>query len=470
MPADVPKRSVLKLLIFVVCGAALMWAVITYTYVDYLAGYDPEASLRIRTNAEAQLNLAEQRLEALHAADGEASARGARALAPSAQPGGDDEAVRIRALSELAARGILRPDLTSPETGISQRSPEKEALYQMVRDALRRDPLNSRGLRLLAQLTEGHAPEEEVAKLMRMAASRNVHESAAVFWLMNHALKNRNFADVVKYADVVLRTQSRLLLHAINALARACDDPQGLEEVSKIVKGNPPWRRQFFGIFPKYVSDARIPLHILIAVKETRTPPLPEDLASYANVLIDNRFYDLAYYTWLQLLPPEHLAKVTAPYNNEFELQPSGVPFDWIIPKSSNVNAGIVPKQNASSGKVLSIEFGLGRIEFAGVQQLVLLPPGAYRFSANFRAQVNGRRGLVWAVTCASGKELGRSQMMQGTVQAWTPIGFDFRVPDSECPAQQLRLFHDARSASEQLVTGWSHHEHPRITRLDEAQ
>lgn len=469
MSAKISKRQILKVPVFAICGAGLMWAVITHSYVEYLAHRDPEASLRIRVNAEAQLTLAERRLDAMRA-KGELAVRASDAQMPPAVAAGATEADRIRALSELAARGILRPDLTPRDIGIAPRTPEKEALYQMVRDALHRDPLSSRGLRLLAQLTEGHAPEDDVARLMKMAASRNVHETAAVFWLMNYALKTRDFADAVKYADIILRTQSSLFSHGINALARACDDPRGLDEVTRVVKDNPPWRRLFFGTFPQYVSDARIPLHILVAVKETRTPPLPEDLTSYVSLLINNKLYELAYYTWLQLLPPEHLAKVTTPYNSDFELQPTGIPFDWVIPKGASVNAGIVPKQNAASGKVLGIEFGLGRIEFAGVQQLVLLPPGRYRFGASYRAQVTSRRGLVWAVTCVGGKELGRSPMMQGTVQEWAPIGFDFRVPETDCPAQQLRLFHDSRSASEQLATGWSFHERPKITRLDDAQ
>ncbi|MDX2203449.1 MAG: hypothetical protein NW223_11930, partial [Hyphomicrobiaceae bacterium] len=75
--------------------------------------------------------------------------------------------------------------------------------------------------------------------------------------------------------------------------------------------------------------------------------------------------------------------------------------------------------------------------------------------------------GLVWVVACAEGKELGRSPMMLGVNPAWTPIEFRFTVPDGDCRAQSIRLLHDSRSASEQLVTGRSYHDDIRIVRID---
>ena len=56
--------------------------------------------------------------------------------------------------------------------------------------------------------------------------------------------------------------------------------------------------------------------------------------------------------------------------------------------------------------------------------------------------------------------------MMVGSAATWTPVEFKFVVPEADCTAQQLRLFHDARTASEQLVTGKSFHDDVRIERL----
>jgi hypothetical protein len=415
--------------VMALAGAGLLWLVITHSYAASLAISDPEASLRIRVTAPALLELAEIRLAALRKSGTDAMLDAGQAIAP--------------------------------------RPPEKEALYQMVREALRREPFNGRALRLLAELSEGHAPRSQVADLMRMAVRRNLHESIAVLWLLNDALASKAYADVLKYADILLRTEARLNAHAIHALAKACEDSAGLALVLETVRANPRWRETFFASVSRYVSDARIPLQILVGLKDTAHPPTTKELAPYFELLLQNQLHDLAYYTWIQFLPPEQLVRVVVPYNGDFETTPSGLPFDWIIPSSPNAIAGLVPLPPPAIGKALRVEFGLGRIEFSGVRQLVLLPPGDYTFSAAYTASINGRRGLVWALACVDGKELGRTPMMHGPVAKPTPIAFTFKVPDTGCRAQQLRLFHDSRSASEQFVSGWSNQQDVRITRRE---
>lgn len=450
-------------------ASALFWLVIAQSYVAFLAQSDPEASLRIRVTAPALLNLVERRLtDTRKTGATEASVEPGR-LPPAAEPRpAHDDRDRISVLADLAARRFSGADAPSEAGPIAPRSPEKEELYQMVREALRREPLNARGLRLLAELSEGHAPRSEVARLMRMAVRRNLHESIAVFWLLNEALAEKNYTDVITYADILLRTEARLNAHAIHALAKACDDSAGLDLVLQALRANPRWRSAFITSVSQYVTDARTPLQLLIGLKDSGYPPTTAELAPFFGLLLRNRLHELAYYTWVQFLPPEQLVRVVVPFNGDFETQPSGLPFDWNIPSSPNAIAGIVSLP-PPGGKALRVEFGLGRIEFAGVSQLVLLPPGDYTFSASYTASINGRRGLVWAIACVDGgKELGRTAMMLGSVPKPTPIMFNFKVPETECRAQQLRLFHDSRSASEQFVSGWSNQQDVRITRRDE--
>jgi hypothetical protein len=44
--------------------------------------------------------------------------------------------------------------------------------------------------------------------------------------------------------------------------------------------------------------------------------------------------------------------------------------------------------------------------------------------------------------------------MMLGIAPIWTAFSVKLTVPDTGCPAQELRLVLAARSASEQLVSG----------------
>lgn len=456
------RLPLLRTLLVGTLGLVLTWAVVSYSFVAYLADTSPDHALAIRRDPVATLNIVDRELTRIRSEPNS----GAQAGQPEQPAATDHNAERLRGLAGIAAKtlpsGASGYDTTNPK-----RTPEQEVLYQRVREALRSDPLSAKGLRLLAQLSEGYEPKEEVANLMRMAVARNLHEAQALFWLMMTSANAGAYTDAILYADAVLRTQSRLSPQAIGVFARASDTPEGLAEVRRLVLANPPWRQIFFSGFSRSVTDGRIPLQLLLDLKDTPYPPTAREIGDYMNVLLENRLFELAYYAWLQFLPPGQLAMVATPFNGSFEMKPSGLPFDWTLPKSAGVTTEIVARPGEPDKRSLLVEFGIGRLDFAGVSQVLLLPSGPYRFSAAYQGQVSGRRGLVWQVNCLGGKELGRSQMILGTTTTWTPLAFNFTVPETDCPAQQVRLFHDSRSASEQLVSGKSFHDDVRIERVE---
>jgi hypothetical protein len=233
------------------------------------------------------------------------------------------------------------------------------------------------------------------------------------------------------------------------------ETPQARGELEKLLAGNPPWRRAFLSALPRAVSDARTPLVLLLALRRTAQPPTTADVRDYVGLLMQHKFYELAYYTWLQLLPPEQLNGAGLLFNGSFELPPSGLPFDWGLKAGTGVTVDIVQRPDQAGRRALYIEMGPGRVEFGGVTQTLLLAPGSYRLTGKYRGEINGRRGLVWRVACAGATSpLGQSAMMVGAAAAWKSIELAFTVPASGCRAQQLRLDLDARMASEQLVSG----------------
>lgn len=452
-----------RALLLAATGLGLCWAIIAYSGVAYLAADAPASAAAIRTEPLALFNLAERRLEelTLQARSLSRITAGMSAKPDAAQADAGD---RLRAWAGLAPKTIVA------EAGTSASLEDGERLRAMLRAALLRDPLNARGFRLLGQVEERRGgAREDVARYMRIAAARSSHETAAVWWLMRAGLDSGDSRSTIAFADTILRTQSRLTVPAVEVLSKVAQTPEGMAELTKVLLANPPWRGSFFRIWPQHLADARAPLVPLLALRDSPRPPTSAELGAYMNVLMQHKIFDLAYYTWLQFLPPQHLEAVTGVFNGSFELVPSGLPFDWIIPKSTGVTAGIVARPGTPGARALLIEFGLGRIDFPGVTQTLLLPAGSYRFAAAYRGQVSGRRGLVWQVTCLGEPRtsLGASAMILGTTPAWSRIAFDFKVPDAGCPAQLLRLYHDARTPSEQLVNGWSFHDDVTLTRLD---
>ena len=243
---------------------------------------------------------------------------------------------------------------------------------------------------------------------------------------------------------------------AIPVLVRIAEIDEAHRQLEAVLAENPPWRAQFFSQLPPHISDARTPLNLLVSLKDTPNPPTTGELQAYLDFLIRHNIHDLAHYTWLQFLSPEQLANVGLLFNGRFETRPSGLAFDWVIQARSGVTTDIIARPDDRSRRGLYVEFGSGRVEFGGVAQLLVLAPGTYRLKGKSQGELIGRRGLRWRVSCASSKPvpLAETSMFLGLIPVWREFELTFTVPAGECRAQQLRLALDARSASEQIVTG----------------
>lgn len=383
-------------------GLTLAWLVISTSLAAFLAGHAPHAALWLSPgDPQALLSLAEGRLD-------------------PAVPEAQDQ-----------ARGWAEAALAS-------------------------DPVNARALRILGQAAQAAGDESRAARYMEAAASRSVQESWAVHWLLKNAFDRKDYAGALRFADTLLRTRSRALPLVQPFLARMAETPEAAAELEGLLAGNPPWRRSFFAALPRTVTDARTPLRLLLALRQTPDPPTLADLRGYVRLLMQHKLYELAYYAWLQFLPPAQLEGAGTLFNGSFEFDPSHLPFDWSIGGGRGATVEIAARSDSADQRALVIVLGPGRVELRGAEQTLMLGPGTYRLQAKHRGEIIGPRGLAWRVSCAGrgGPPLGQSPMMLGVVPDWQTIELTFSVPEKDCRAQRLRLMLDSRMPSEQLVSG----------------
>jgi hypothetical protein len=168
-------------------------------------------------------------------------------------------------------------------------------------------------------------------------------------------------------------------------------------------------------------------------------------------------------------LPAEQLGNAGLLFNGGFELAPSGLPFDWVISAGSGVTATFATRPDRDTERALFIEFGHGRVDFPGISQITMLAPGTYKFQGKYRGDIAGRRGLRWRITCAgtTAIPIGESPMVVGIASPWKEFEFSFSIPKAECRAQYVRLALDARSPSEQFVSGSIWYDELRIVRAE---
>jgi len=431
-PTLVQRHSLLarfRPIVIIALALFLVWEIITRGVAAYLAETSPEAALWLRsTQPTALVKLADRRLNL-----------------QAEQQGGTTTAQSTDIAKEQSAESPFPGPMAASAEDLDQ-------IRAWAEVALRNDPLNARALRILGQVAERSSQEKRADAFMQAAAEHSRRESLAVYWTMLKSYREKDYEAAFRHADVLLRTRNQVQPYVMPVLAKLAETPEASDQLKGLLAENPPWRPQFFSSLPLSVSDARTPLELLLSLKNTATPPDSTDLRSYLNFLVQRGFHDLAYYAWLQFLPPEQLSKVGWLFNGNFATAPSGLPFDWTFEGGNGVNIQLAERSDRKHDNALLMEFGPGRVEFGGVNQLILLPPGSYRLRGTYKSDLVSQRGMQWRILCGQ-KSIGESRPVMGTEPVWTDFAVRFSVPD-DCLAQTIKLVLDARHTSETFVSG----------------
>jgi hypothetical protein len=448
------RRTKFRLFVFFGFVGLLLWEVVTRSGAAYLAKTAPERALSLQgTQARALLNLAEKELrDTVPKKQGTGNAQGGDA--------GQAEAKDDQSTNDVDAEADAKPPPASQGKLTSQTLGKIRSLAEQ---ALVNDPLNARALRILGQVALQTSDQKHAETFMHAAVRHSLFETNAVNWMMDKAYKDKKFDEAMRYAQILVKTRQQVFSYVGPILAGIAENQGSSKNLTKLLVTDPAIRKGFFPNLLPSISDARTPLVILLALKGTTSPPTVAELRGYLNFLVDRKFYDLAYYTWLQFLPAQQLGQVGNLYNGSFEAEPSGMPFDWVWKETPGATIQVAERSDQKGGHALNIGFASGRVEFSGATELVMLPPGNYQLRGSYKADLTTQRGLQWRVTCAGGEgsPLGESTPIPeqttpvaGQRSSWQDFEFSFAVPKDGCPAQYVALVSTARSASEQFISG----------------
>jgi len=436
------QRPKVRTVLLAGLAVILTWLIVSRSLAAYLAEVAPEAALWLRPGEpEALVNLAAGALN-LPVAES----------IPEEQKNTPDSttASGSAAFSQNLSYAF---DLTD-----QNRSIDLSSVRARAEAALMNEPLNARALRILGQVADLAKDNAGAWKFMQIAARLSLHEYIADYWLMRKSSKAGDYKAVTYYADVLLRAAPQFVRDVVPILALTGEDGTSNGLLKSLLASNPPWRRRFFAILPSAVTDARMPLDLLNSLRTSSAPPTSAEIDPYLELLVTRKRYDLAYYSWLQFLPPKELRSAGSLFNGSFEFAPSGLPFDWVISSGSGVTIDVVQRPDRPDENALLVDFQYGRVDYHSVTQLIMLTPGTYEFKGKYQGELVGPRGLKWRIVCADNPTIvGESSMMTGVTgmtPSWKDVDFLFTVPSTDCRAQYVRLDLDARMASEQLISG----------------
>jgi hypothetical protein len=315
--------------------------------------------------------------------------------------------------------------------------------------------LNARAFELLGVLAAEAGDTAAAARFMQAAAQRSLRSPAALYWLMQRKVTEGNTDAAVTLADTLLRIRPSAVSIVGRTLAEIASSPRGVDDVVAVLAKPAPWRSNFLRFLNADVGYGDRSLKLLVGLRTSAHPPTEQEIDAYVWSLAINHKFELAYYAWLQFLPPEKARAASLLFNGNFRFNPSPVPFDWTMPGGNGVISEIAEDDSLPGNNVLWIELGGGRVNFGPISELLVLEAGRYSLSGLSKGKLDGPRGLKWQVACIAPASalIAETPMMLGDISQWAQFSMRFEVP-AGCAAQSLRLILDARSLSETLVSG----------------
>ena len=335
----------------------------------------------------------------------------------------DPEALTRLSDQHLAGQGAAK-NLAAAET--------------LARRAIVVAPLQAEALRNLGLIADARRDHARAQAILIRAGYRGYRDVGTDAWLLQHALAGGALQEAFLRFDAILRTEPELADRLFPALAAVAGIPLTVGPLSKRLQSNPPWRTAALTYLGEHASDIRPIIALYNQLAAAGSPPTEtEQGALLSRMIKDGQFAD-ARHLWVSLIPaapkPSELV-----YDGRFRGLVGPPPFNWSLVEPPGV-AVQSAKADGRRSTGLFVQYPVrDRARFA--EQLLVLPPGTYRFTVRYRiATAAAGADLGWILRCASeGPPLMESRQKGDAVTAWAAVGASFTVP-ADCPAQWLRL------------------------------
>ncbi|KFN45090.1 tetratricopeptide repeat protein [Arenimonas oryziterrae] len=326
---------------------------------------------------------------------------------------------------------------------------------ELARRALRANPLEGRGYRVLGRLAEAEGKRAEAVRLFELAVQRSPRDLPSHAWLARHYLQTGQLPQALQHIDTRLQIQPQLAASEFPLLAVLAAQPAAQPALADLLGKAPPWREKFIAGLVKLAPDSGAIAPLMTRLRQSPPGLSPVELAAWLDRLVKDQRWGEAYLTWVSQLAPAQQQRLSNVFNGDFETEPTGMGFDWRMGEVSGAVIERLHPDVAADGYALRVSFEGRRVLFKHLRQLLNLAPGKYRLQGRVRPEdLRTERGLVWVLSCGEGgPPLATTEPIHGS-SGWVEFDVPVTVPGDHCGGQWLQLKLPARIPAEQRIGG----------------
>jgi hypothetical protein len=326
---------------------------------------------------------------------------------------------------------------TGPDRLIARAESRAQRARADVRDALRWRPIDGAAYRILAL----QSPERvRRHALLERAVARWPRDRAARAHLMADAFAARKFDVGLAHLDGLLRVAPSTAPGVLRLLTHDLAEPAVRDAVAARVATDPPWRDALVTVLAADTTDPAVAAATLDRMAADAQPK-PHEVLAHASALERMGQAQQARALWWKSTVRAPLAPVFDP---TFQALGTPGPYAWQAADSAGVDIEPVPRDG------LHLDFDGRAVRDLSVHQRLALAPGRYELRAAAANRVATTRPFLWRVQCTD----ARPPLLDLALpDGEATVTGRFEVP-GDCPSQQLRLHHAARSLSEATSAG----------------
>lgn len=297
----------------------------------------------------------------------------------------------------------------------------------LARTALRQDPTAVAAVGTLgfsAQLRGELAGARRLFAYAQALSRRNLETQ---LWAIEDAVGRGDVADALRHYDIALRTSPSAGDLLFPVLAEAAIDPAIRGALVATLADKPAWSEAFINRVAAGAIDARGAARLFLALSKAGVLVPEGAKAAAVGGLIKAGAEEEAWAYYASIRSGADRRRSRDPRFAAALTTPS--PFDW---------TPIAEAGGISSIQAGAVDFSVpASVGGALLQQMQMLPPGAYRIEGH-SAGIDQPDGALpyWVLTCWRGDELGRV-VVPNSAQAGGNFTGSFRVP-AGCPVQTL--------------------------------